>query len=294
MAARFFATLALIFTLFLRNLSVLPACHAPDVRLKAVLVADVHADADFTRERMNGMREMFAALGRTQNDADTLVMAGDLTNCGDYFEYVNLLNCLNVYCRIPDRVPEMGNHDSWNHNDDPDYVKAERYFKAFCAFNGIYTDKVYYEKRVNGIPFLVLGVEAGDFGEPYHSDAQLNWFEQELNVAVAVEQPVFVVCHKDLRGLGAAAGRISQILTAASETAKAPIVFVSGHYHSIGENTFRRQNDKLFWLNLPSMQYTDDRGLAFIAEVTAHTVILTGVYILPDEPAEGYCYKIDY
>ncbi|MBR0510881.1 MAG: metallophosphoesterase [Clostridia bacterium] len=294
MFEKLFTTVVLILTLFLQNLFVLPVRHAQDVQLKAVLIADIHADADFTRDRMDNMREMFAAIGRTQNDADTIVMAGDLTNSGSFLEYVHLQNCLNAYCRIPDRVPEMGNHDSWNHSDDPDYGNAERYFKSFCRWNGIKTENVYYTKRVNGVPFIVLGVEACDFGDPYHSETQLNWFERELNAAVTEGTPVFVVCHRDFRNLGESAGRMRQILTDASLAASAPIIFVSGHYHTIGANTYKQQNDKLIFLNLPSMQYTDDRGLMFLAEVTANTVTLTGTYILPNAPAQGYAYTIAY
>ena len=294
MIAKLFTTLALIVALLFQNIAVLPAKHAEDIRLKAVLISDIHADADPTRDRTDLLREIFAAIGRTQNDADTVVMSGDLTNCGDLLEYINLQNCLNLYCRIADRVPEMGNHDSWNHDDDPDYAKAEAYFKAFCGWNGIYTDKVYYEKRVNGIPFLVMGVEACDFDDPYHSDAQLDWLEEELNAAVAEGQPVFVVCHKDIGRLGDSAGRIERILTDAAGKAAAPIIFVSGHRHAIGGNTYHRPAERLVYLNLPSVEYTGDGGLGFIAELTDHQVTLTGMNFLLDEPQEGYEFILPY
>ena len=294
MFAKIVTTLVLIVTLLFRIFAVLPVRHDRDIRLKAVLISDIHADADPTRDRTNRMREIFAAIGRTHNDADTVVMSGDLTNSGDLLEYIHLQNCLNLYCRIPDRVPEMGNHDSWNHSDDPDYARAAFYFKAFCKWNGICTDTVYYEKRVNGIPFIVLGVEACDFDDPYHSDAQLDWFEKALNAAVAGGTPVFVVCHKAPRSLGDSAERIERILTDASAAARAPIVFISGHYHTFGRNTFTQRNDRLVFLNLPSMQYTDERGLGFIAEVTDSAVTLTARYLLTDEPVKGYSYRIAY
>ena len=123
MFAKLLATFTLIFSLLFQTVGVRPAKHAEEIRLKAVLVSDIHSDADFKRDRTDGMRQIFAAIGRTQNDADTLVMSGDLTNSGDLREYINLINCLNLYCRIRDRVPEMGNHDSWHHSDDPDYAK---------------------------------------------------------------------------------------------------------------------------------------------------------------------------
>lgn len=293
MFAKLFTTLTLIITLLFQNFAIVPVRHSDDIVLKAVLLSDIHTDGDPTRDRNDLLREGFAAVGRTQRDADTLVMSGDLTNCGDFKEYVHLLTYLNVYCRIRDRIPEMGNHDSWNHSDDPDYAKAERYFKAFCRWNGVCTDKVYYKKTVNGIPFLVMGVEDADFDTPYHSDAQLDWLEAELNAAVAEGRPVFVVCHKPVERLGNSAARVRQILTDAAAVAAAPIVYVSGHWHAIGDNTFSQPLDKLICLNLPS--FLDNEGApGFVAELTDDALTLTGYSFLREEPLEGYEYHIAF
>ena len=293
MLAKLFTTLTLIVALLFQNFAVVPVRHSDDIILKAVLLADIHTDGNPIRDRNDLLREGFAAVGRTQRDADTLVMSGDITNCGDIKEYVNLLEYLNVYCRIRDRVPAMGNHDSWNHNDDPDYAKAERYFKAFCRWNGVFTDKVYYKKTVNGVPFLVMGVEDVDLGSPYHSDAQLDWLETELNAAVADGQPVFVVCHKPLASLGDSAARVEQILTTAAANAAAPIVYVSGHWHSLGGNTFSQPTEKLIYLNLPS--FLDNEGApGFIAELTENALTLTGYSFLREEPLEGFEYHIAF
>ena len=293
MFMRIITTITLVFTLLFQNAGIMPAKHADDIQLKAVLVSDIHADADPTRDRTNLMREAFAAIFRNHNDADTLVMTGDLTNSGDLREYVNLENCLNFYCRIPDRVPEMGNHDSWHHSDDPDYGKAEKYFKLFCSLCGIKTDKVYYSKKVNGIPFIVTGVEDCDFKNPYHSEEQLAWLEKELNAAVKGGTPVFVVCHKPVEDLGDAAARMEEILKNAAEKAKAPVIYVSGHWHEIGENTFS-QEGMLVYLNLPSVLYTEDGGLGFTAEIREHKLTLTGMNFITNEALKDYTYIIEY
>ena len=294
MFAKLFASLTLIFTLLFQNLAALPICPKEEVLFKAVLTADIHADADFSRDRTNVMREIFSAVGRTQNDADTLVMAGDITNSGDLLEYINLHNCLNAYTRIGCRIPAFGNHDSWHHSDDPDFGKAECHFKTFCGWNGIFTDKVYYEKTVKGYPFVVMGVEAGDFGDPYHSETQLEWLRQQLNAACAAGKPVFVICHKPISLLGDCAEKIEQILLAAQENAAAPIVMVSGHRHQLDEQTFAQPAERLIYLNLPSLQYTDEGGLGFVAEVTAHGLSLTGMNFLTDTPLEGYQYHFAF
>ena len=294
MFARLFTTIALVFTLLFQNLAVVPLEKPDDVQLKAVLISDIHADADFTRDRCNALRQIILSVGKNHNDADTLVMSGDLTNSGDLREYINLNTFLDVYSHIGDFVPEIGNHDSWHHSDDPDYAKAERYFKTFCAWKGVKTEKVYYTKQVNGFTFIVTGVEDCDFKNPYHSDAQLDWLEKELRDAVAQEKPVFVICHKPIEKLGDAAGRMEQILTAAAENAKAPIVYVSGHEHEIGENTYASPCEELIYLNLPSVQYTGDGGLGFLAEVRENELTLTGMDFLTNEPLDGYEYRIAY
>ena len=294
MVTKILTTFSLIISLLLQNFFLLPAKPEEHVQMKAVLISDIHADADFTRDRTDLMREIFAAIGSTQNDADTLVMAGDLTNSGDLLEYTNLQNCLNAYCRISNRVPAFGNHDSWHHSDDPDFEKAESYFKDFCSWNGINTDKVYYTKCVNGIPFIVMGVEAGDFGDPYHSEEQLDWLEDELTKYVSLGQPVFVICHKQIKNLGKSAARINRILRLASMGAAAPIVFVSGHNHAIGDNTYAKFGRRLVYLNLPSVEYTEDGGLGFVAEVYEHNVVLRGMNFLLNEPLPDYEYILAY
>lgn len=294
MVARFFTTIALIFSLLLQNLAVVPLQKADDVQLKTVLISDLHADSDFTRDRSNTLRQIMLSIGKNHNDADTLVMSGDLTNSGDLREYINLNTFLHVYSHIRDRVPEIGNHDSWHHSADPDFAKAEKYFKAFCAWNGVKTDKVYYTKQVNGFTFIVTGVEDCDFKNPYHSDAQLEWFEKELNSAVGQGRPVFVICHKPLDYLGEAGKRMEQALTSAAETADAPILYVSGHCHDIGANTYASPCERLAYLNLPSVLYNEDGGLGFVCEIRERELSLTGMNFLTNEPLDGYAYRIAY
>ena len=294
MFTRLFTTIALVFSLLLQNLAVTPLQKADDVRLKAVLISDIHADADCTRDRSNALRQIFLSIGRHHNDADTLVMSGDLTNSGDLREYINLNTFLNVYSHIGDRVPELGNHDSWHHSDDPDFATAEKNFKTFCACSGVKTDRVYYTKQVNGYSFIATGVEDCDFKNPYHSDAQMDWLEKELNDAIGQGKPVFVICHKPLQSLGDAADRMEQILTDAAANATAPILYVSGHDHEIGDNTYARAGEHLIYLNLPSVIYTGDGGLGFVAQITEHELTLTGMDFLTNEPLDSYEYAVTY
>jgi hypothetical protein len=295
MIAKLFTTLTLILTLLFQNFAVLPARRTDDLRLKAVLISDIHADADPTRDRTDSMRRIFAAIGRTQRDADTVVMSGDLTNSGDLREYINLNNCLNLYCRIPDRVPEMGNHDSWHHSDDPDYEKALLNFRGFCRMNGISADRAYYRTDVNGIAFLVMGAEDCDFGDMAISEAQFRWLEEELEDACLYGRPVFVICHKPLRSLDEKqAERLDGILTLYAHWARAPVVCVSGHRHEIGENTFSRPARNLVYLNLPSLLDTEPGGMGFVAEIADTWISFTGMDFITGEELEGHWYYLEY
>lgn len=294
MIARLFITFSLIFSLLFQGFTALPSRRTDDVKMKAVLISDLHSDGDFTRDRSNLLRQIFYEIGRTQSDSDTIVMSGDLTNSGDPFEYMNLQHFLDIYCRIGNRVPEIGNHDSWHHSKSPNYAMAQMYFKMFCRRNGIKTDKVYYSKEVCGVPFIVLGVEEGDFGDPYHSDEQMDWFEKELGAAVSKGEPVFIICHKPIDLVGNSRERMEDIFTKACENTAAPIIYVSGHCHRIGRSTFSQPNENLVYLNLPSVLYTEDGGLGFTAEITDNKVTLTGTNFLEDTVLSEYTYVLEY
>ena len=53
MFSKIITTFTLIFTLLFQGVGVHHTPHAEEVRLKAVLVADIHSDADFLRDRSN-------------------------------------------------------------------------------------------------------------------------------------------------------------------------------------------------------------------------------------------------
>lgn len=73
-----------------------------EARLKIAAIGDLHVDAD----RDHSYRELFA---RASQDADVLVLCGDLTNYGKTAEVEILAEQLSV-CTIP-IVGVLGNHD---------------------------------------------------------------------------------------------------------------------------------------------------------------------------------------
>lgn len=291
--SKLLTTVVLILSLLLQTARVLPL--PDDSRFKAILISDVHAVANPIHERDDSLRRSFAALGKYQSDADALVMAGDVTNSGDLFEYIHLNSFINAYCRVPARIPEMGNHDSWHHTDshDPfDFRRAQANYRTFCAWNGIFTDTVYYEKTVQGYAFISVSVEDCDTGDPYISDEQLRWADGALEKACATGRPVFFICHKPIGSMGARSERLHGILLKHSETGKSPILFISGHYHRLGADTYSVENPRLMHLNLPSFLYTGEGGLGFTAEIAGEKLVLTGMDFRANEALDGYRYEI--
>ncbi|MCR5484082.1 MAG: metallophosphoesterase [Clostridiales bacterium] len=294
MSRKIFTTICLIISLLFQSAFIFPAKHADDIKLKAVLVSDIHTDGNPIDERCDVQRKVFCNIGKTQNDADTIVMSGDLTNCGDEKEYFHLLNFLNLYCKIRNRVPEMGNHDSWHHSDDPDYEIAEKNFLQFCKRCGVKTDKVYFSKEVKGYTFISTGVEDADFGNSYLSEEQLEWIDSELERACGEGRPVFFICHKPIYSMGDVRGKLSEILYKNAENASAPIIYISGHWHELGADTFFVPRENLIYLNLPSLLHTDDGGLGFTAEVYDKKVVLTGMDFLKNEALDGFTYTLEF
>ena len=295
MVAKLITTITLIFSLLLGGFGRLPVRRAEPARFKAVLVADTHAGADPVRDRMDLLRSAFAGIGKTQADADCLVIAGDITNSGDAREYLFLQNIMNAYSGIGTRVPELGNHDSWHHSDDPDYGKALRNFQGFCLMNGVSTDRAYYRTDVNGIAFLVMGAEDCDFGDMAISEAQFRWLEEELEDACLYGRPVFVICHKPLRSLDEKqAERLDGLLTLYAHWSRAPVICVSGHRYEIGEGTFSRPASNLVYLNLPSLLDTAPGGMGFVAEISDSWISFTGMNFITGEELEGHWYYLEY
>ncbi|MCR5484081.1 MAG: metallophosphoesterase [Clostridiales bacterium] len=278
--------------LAVRSFSARPVRRNEEIKLKAVLVADLHTDGDRYRDRNNVLRRVFGAIGRTQNDADTLVLAGDITNCGDEKEYRHLDRFIDFYAKIKDCVPEMGNHDSWHHSDDPDYETAEKNFKDFCKNRGVKTDKIYFSKKVNGFTFISVGAEGNDFDDPYFSDEQYAWLDGELKGACAEGKPVFVICHRPIEHMFDCAERFLNIMRSNAEGAAAPVIYVSGHLHVIGENTFSNPFKNLYYLNLPSALYNDGGGMGFNAEVYDGKIIFTGMNYIKNRKLDGFTYTV--
>ena len=265
---------------------------------EAVLISDLHADGDPFRDRTYILRDALAGMTATVGKVDALVLAGDITNCGDIKEYLNIRPKLSLFTRAKKILPEMGNHDSWHHSDDPDYAKARRNFMLLCASCGICSREIYYSWSDCRCNYIVINSENTEHEMAEISDAQIEWFGQELTKAVKSGKPTVVVCHQPLDGhnggyrgwtedgFAETSAKMEALLTEAAAASDAPILHVSGHRHrDFSANSFEDAGNGLYYLNLPSFEYSDGNPGA-VLRIAEDKITLQGYYFGEERAAE--------
>ena len=259
---------------------------ARECELRAVFAADLHTDADPCRDRTDVLRRALAGI-RHDGRTDVLALCGDITNCGDEKEYALLKRLQKAYLGDIRLLPQIGNHDSWHHSDDPDYPLAERLFQQFCRECGYETNKNYYGTEINGYPYIVTGTEVLCHNKPTLSLRQLEWVDRTLGEAVKTGRPVFVLSHQPPEGrtgvtpeqheagLGEASAETDALLMKHAKDADAPILFFSGHIHRLSPQWAEKACESLWYFNLPSLEYGDG-GHGVCPPGTGATVTVSG------------------
>lgn len=264
----------------------------PGVRLRVILTADWHTDADPLRDRTDVLRRGLCGVSSVIG-TDALVIAGDMTNSGHIKEYRLLKRLLTVYGAPSGVIPQFGNHDCRGTSIYPYYHEAEQLFEDFCRFCGKEVHAPYYSTAVNGYHFVVMGTDKLMQNTMYVSPEQLVWLDRTLAYSCSSGKPVFVINHQspDTRngipekwagdgGIGEQSEAVEALLKKYS--AKNKILFVSGHLHKPDEKSFEKANENLYFLNLPSFEY--DNGAGFMMDVYDNRIELlcrsfvTGMY----------------
>lgn len=298
---RFFAMLMVIFTCMPQAMFAPKQKKEADVLLNAVVIADIHTDGDPTRDRNNLLRQEFTGLTRYAGKTDALIMDGDITNCGDRKEYINIKSMLRTYVKTGQLIPVMGNHDSWNQSSDPDFEEATRLFQKFCRFCKIKTDRNYYSIEVKGYKFIILGTEALSHDQATFSDEQLGWLDSELAAEAGNGKPVFIMCHQTLEGkngtsgpgdggcIGSQSPQVEAILKKYADNGMT-LLYTSGHMHDMGTNSFQKDGN-IYYLNLPAFQY--DGGIGCSIKVYEDRIALQFVDYLNGTELEDYSFDIE-
>lgn len=281
----FFATIACIISLIPHSLGIYKETYEaekPDeVLMNAVLIADIHADGDPVRDRNDNLRRLLADINASEERLDAIAIAGDITNCGNVKEYINLEAMLLMYNKSEHLIPSMGNHDSRaTCVEEPYFDEGSSLFKGFLRAQGIETETNYYYKVINGCYFIALGTES--MPDPYISDTQIAWVDSLLAEAAKTGMPCFIISHELLMGTHDDANvPASRNLGEASDKLKAVVkkyadeglttVYVCGHLHkNFHADTLVTVSDNFYSLLLPSALYSED-------DITGEDILSLGV-----------------
>lgn len=162
-----------------------------DCRLNCSVISDIHMDKTSLRSFMLtfGLHDMENA----DEEIDLLVCSGDLTDHGEKEEWEMLSKTFSKYNPAKEIILAQGNHDTWT--EDEGYNLAKDYFIDYSnEITGRNIEHEYYSTKVNGYTFIVLASE-DDRTSMYMSEAQLEWFADEMEKASKDGLPVFVICH---------------------------------------------------------------------------------------------------
>jgi 3',5'-cyclic-AMP phosphodiesterase len=159
---------------------------------------------------------------------DFIVINGDLTN-GKVRDYRLAASAL-TQCDMPVYYT-MGNHEYYGYYEDEDFTPALAQ-QRFIKMTGTYD--IFYEKIIQGFPFLFLSTEnytpdSNDAG--WLSDNQIRWFDERLTAAVS--SPLFVFLHHPINNTVAESDdTCMQSDQVRAVLHKHPnVLFFSGHTH---------------------------------------------------------------
>ena len=246
---------------------------AEDIRLNAVLTADIHVDSDPLHPRNVLLMKLLHGIVRSDAPVDALILAGDNANLAEQKEYGFLESILKLYNKTGCVIPSMGNHDSGSTSMGKDCEKTFETtcanFRSFQRFCGIDSDTNYYVRIVNGYHFIVIATdETLDEGTPVLHDEQLGWLDAQLAEAAGSGKPVFVVGHEPVYINGAFTGHykkadgspsgIEDIIRKYTD-AGTVVLFIGGHYHDLlTENCFMNPSENFYCIDLPTSTKNDE------------------------------------
>ena len=273
--------------------------------LTAVLIADLHADGNYHRDRNVKLRATFDAISNPVKPVDAVIAAGDITNSGHISEYTHLKTFLQEHLHVRKFLPQLGNHDARGCSIYPFFDEATELFQDFCEFCGIKTEPAtnYYHTVFDGFHFIALSTERLPHNEAYISAEQASWFDHALQDAIKDGKPVFVINHQPPMGRNGSdenmlldeGGPLLEKIMSNHATENAPVLYISGHRHVLNENTME-QDSHVYYLNLPSVLYgpTDDESGAygFVLEVYQEELIIRCRDFEASQWISGYQFRI--
>ncbi len=189
--------LSVLFVLFTARFK--PATIEPldkeNLKMELALIADAHTEGN-NQTRFEVDSTCFKNLEGGKDTIDALILLGDNTMNGQDGEYLFFYGMMERVNPIRPYYPIVGNHDL--DNDDPEKrdKKAALTLQYLQTFVDPEIDQLYYSETVKGYRLIFLGSPQTDESSGRRlSEAQLDWFEAELDAAAETGLPVFVFNH---------------------------------------------------------------------------------------------------
>lgn len=167
---------------------------------EVLLSGNIVSDNHFSGGRNNfkiALNDMY----QLNPDADVLVNNGDFVDGGSQKEYDDIKNVIDSMPHPENVFYGLGNHElytvtrTWAANplESPE-VAIQRY----VDFVG--EDKTYFEKVVNGYPFLFIGTDVFHASDAVEvSEEQLDWLQERLEYYSNKNLPIFVFAHQPFK-----------------------------------------------------------------------------------------------
>ena len=165
------------------------------LQMELALIADAHTEGN-NQTRFEVNSTCFKNLEGGKDVIDALVLLGDNTMNGQAGEYLLFYGMMERVNPVRPYYPVVGNHDL--DSDDPETrdKKADRTLSYLQTFVDPELETLYYSKTVKGYKLIFLaGLETDESSGRYLSEAQLDWFETELDSAAETGLPIFVFNH---------------------------------------------------------------------------------------------------
>ena len=253
-----------------------------EILLNFAAISDIHMTDEWARVQVLqcGLWDMENA----EDELDALVLAGDLTDNGQAYEYENLKKAFAPYTPAREIIMAEGNHDTWTDENDEYGPAKENFLKYSKEISGRDLENAYYTTEINGYTFIVMASEGTNTAATI-SKAQLKWLREEMDKASEKGLPIFVISHwpiAESHGLPEAweAGETDRLRGSfgkQNDEVEAilkdyeNVFMISGHVHNGFVNDRQKdiygyasvESDGTFHsINLPTCMYVNFRGRA--------------------------------
>lgn len=251
---------------------------ADNVKVTFATLSDIHLTDSVFRQ---GILELgLQDFDKAKTKLDAVVFCGDNTDHGYKEQYDRLADSISKYDLAKNILFANGNHDTWT--QEGTYDLAGTYFKYYASqITGREIEHEYYSTVINGYTFIVMGSQ-WRMTNAYFFDEQLEWLENEMEIASKSGKPIFVISHWPINqthglpgsfgegdepmkgGMGLQSDAVNDILQRYKN-----VFLISGHIHSGFSNEANgslrnyasvEKVGNITSVNLPSYMYFTIRG----------------------------------